>query len=123
LINNPVEIGDFEALKNENDRTCYDAGKEDGEADKPFNEDRENGCDEFGGIGGGYEGGYQFGCETHTTQASCELLVEGPEYFCPRNPDIVACVEFLHNATNKRIESSIWACAGMGDPRPNFICP
>ena len=31
LINNPVEIEDFEALKSENDRTCYDAGREDGE--------------------------------------------------------------------------------------------
>ena len=75
LINNSVEIEDYEALVNENDHTCYNIGREEGKAGKPFNEDRENGCDEFGGFGDGYEGRYQSGCETHTTQASCELLV------------------------------------------------
>lgn len=123
LINNPVEIEDFEALKAENDRTCYDAGKEDGEADKPLNEDRRLGCDEFGGIGGGYRGGYQFGCKTHSTEESCELLVSGEKSYCPNHPDTVACVDFLQNATNKRIESPTGPCAGMGDPRPNIICP
>jgi hypothetical protein len=72
LINNPVEIEDFEALKAENDRTCYDAGKEDGDANRPFNEERDDGCYEFDDIGGGYQGGYQSGCETYTTEASCE---------------------------------------------------
>jgi hypothetical protein len=123
LINNPVEIEDFEALKQENDRTCYDAGKEYGEADRPYNRDRASGCQEFEGIGDGYEGGYQFGCETHTTQASCELLISGEKNYCPNHPDIVACVEFLHNATNKQIENPLSTCAGMGDPRPNIICP
>jgi hypothetical protein len=42
LINNPVEIEDFEVLKAENDRTCYDTGNEDGKADELFNEDRSN---------------------------------------------------------------------------------
>ena len=123
VMNNPVEIEDFEALKGENDRTCYDAGSEDGKAGKPFNKDRDQGCQEFEGIGDGYEGGYQWGCETHTTQASCELLHEEKSYFCPNHPDIVACVEYLHNATNKRTENPLSACAGMGDPRPNIICP
>lgn len=101
LINNPVEIEDYEALKAENDRTCYDAGQEDGKADNPFNNDRDSGCSEFTSIGGSYKGGYQFGCETHTTQASCELLISGEKNYCPNHPDIVACVDFLHNATNK----------------------
>ena len=120
--NNPVDIEDFEALKSENDRTCYDAGIADGEAGKPFNIDRSSGCSEFGGIGGGYKGGYQFGCETHTTENSCELLIEGEENFCPDHPDIVACVNFLHNATNKIPESPVGPCSGMGDPRPGVIC-
>jgi hypothetical protein len=115
-------IEDFEALKSENDRTCYDAGIADGEAGKPFNIDRSSGCGEFGGIGGGYKGGYQFGCETHTTENSCELLIEGEENFCPDHPDIVACVDFLHNATNKIPESPVGPCSGMGDPRPGIIC-
>ena len=48
--NNPVEIEDFEALEGENDGTCYDAGREDGIANKPFNKDRDKGCTEFDGI-------------------------------------------------------------------------
>jgi hypothetical protein len=123
LINNPLEIDDFEALKAENDRTCYDAGQEDGKADRPFNEEREDGCYEFNDISAGYEGGYQSGCENHNTESYCELLYEDKEYYCPNHPDVVGCVDFLRNATNKRIESRIGACAGMGDPRPNFICP
>ncbi|MGH9950508.1 MAG: hypothetical protein ACRD5J_02700 [Nitrososphaeraceae archaeon] len=123
LMNNPVEIEDFEALEAENDRICHDAGVDDGKAGEPVNEDRRNGCSEFDGIGGGYRGGYQFGCETHTTQASCELVISGEETYCPNHPDIVACVEFLQNATNKRTESPIGACAGMGDPGPGISCP
>jgi hypothetical protein len=123
IMNNPVEIEDFEALENENDRTCYDAGRDDGEAGEPLNENRRHGCQEFDGIGGGYRGGYQSGCETHSTEESCELLVSGEENYCPRHPDIVACMDFLQNATNKRTESPIGACARMGDPRPNIICP
>ena len=123
LINNPVEIEDYEALKTENDRTCYDAGQEDGKADKPYNKDRASGCDEFGGIGDGYRGGYQFGCETHTTQASCELLYMDKKNYCHNHPDIVGCVDFLHNATNKKTENPYSVCTGAGDPRPNFICP
>ncbi|MFY9967433.1 MAG: hypothetical protein WBL44_04865 [Nitrososphaeraceae archaeon] len=123
LINNPVEIEDYEALKTENDRTCYDAGQEDGKAGKPYNKDRASGCDEFGGIGDGYRGGYQFGCETHTTQASCELLYMDKKNYCPNHPDIVGCVDFLHNATNKKTENPYSVCTGAGDPRPNFICP
>ena len=67
FINNPVEIEDYGALKGENDRTCYDAGREDGEAGRPFNKERDDGCYEFDDISNGYEGGYQRGCETHST--------------------------------------------------------
>lgn len=42
---------DFEVLKTENDRTCHDAGKEDGEADEPFNKDRANRIFIFGSRG------------------------------------------------------------------------
>ena len=123
LINNPVEIEDFEALQSENDRTCYDAGSEDGKAGKPFNKETDDACYEFEGIGDGYKGGYQFGCETHTTQASCELLHEEKKYYCPDHPDIAACIDFLHNATNKWTENPMSACAGMGNPSPNVTCP
>ena len=43
--------------------------------------------------------------------------------YCPNHPDIVGCVDFLHNATNKRTENPYSGCTGAGDPRPNFICP
>ena len=123
LINNPVEIQDFEALKAENDRICYDAGREDGDALRPFNEERDNGCYEFDDISGGYEGGYQSACENHMTEASCELMYEDKQYYCPNHPDVVGCVDFLHNSTNKKTESLYSVCTGAGDPRPNFVCP
>ena len=113
---NPVEIEDYEALKGENDRTCNDAGYKDGEAGA-FNKDRDKGCYEFGS----YKNQFQSGCETHTTQASCELLYEDKEYYCPNHPDIAGCVDFLHNATNKKA-SPYDSCAGMGDPSPNLTC-
>jgi hypothetical protein len=101
LINNPVEIENYKALADENNRTCYDAGREDGEAGRPFNEERDDGCYEFDDIAGGYEGGYQSGCEKHTAESTCELLYEDKSYYCPNHPDVVGCVDFLHNATNK----------------------
>jgi hypothetical protein len=122
LINNPVEIEDYEALKSENDRTCYDAGVEDGKA-STYNKDRDNGCYEFDDLNDGYEGGFQFGCETHTAESSCELMYEEKQNYCPNHPDVVGCVDFLHNATNKWKENPYSVCAGAGDPRPNIICP
>jgi hypothetical protein len=123
LINDPVEIEDYEALKGENDRTCYDAGIEDGKAGLPFNKDRDSGCYEFNDISGGYEGGYQWGCETHTTESSCELKYEDKNNYCPNHPDIAGCAEFLQNATNKLTQNPDSVCAGAGDSRPNIICP
>ncbi|MGA9318604.1 MAG: hypothetical protein WBV84_11190 [Nitrososphaeraceae archaeon] len=99
--NNPVEIEDYEALKGENNRTCYDSGQENGLAGKPYNKVRSNGCNEFDDIGGGYEGGYQFGCEVHTVESTCELKYEDKKYYCPNHPDVGGCAEFLHYDTNK----------------------
>jgi hypothetical protein len=83
-INNPIEIEEYEALKSENDRTCYDAGVEDGKADRPLNKDRIHGCQEFDSIAEGYRGGYQFGCESaENTEESCELIVQGEKNLWP----------------------------------------
>ena len=49
-----------------------------------------------------YRSNYQIGCESDSTEESCELKIEGEKVYCPNNPDSVNCVEFLHNATNKR---------------------
>ena len=76
FINNPVEIEDYGALKGENDRTCYDAGREDGEAGRPFNKERDDGCYEFDDISNGYEGGYQGGCETHSTPSTVNYYMK-----------------------------------------------
>jgi hypothetical protein len=57
------------------------------------------------------------------TDNSCELVIRGEKSFCPSHPDIVACVDFLNNATNKQTESPLSVCAGMGDPRTWVICP
>ena len=47
IRNNPVEIEDFSKLVGENNRTCYNAGFEDGETGKPFNKDRNSYCNEY----------------------------------------------------------------------------
>jgi hypothetical protein len=60
IRNNPVEIEDFSKLVGENNRTCYNAGFEDGETGKPFNKDRNSYCNEYDRR---YEAGYQNGCE------------------------------------------------------------
>lgn len=124
LINNPVEIEDYKELKFENDRTCNDAGFEDGKAGT-YNEERNRGCYEFGD----YENQFQLGCETHTTESSCKLMYEDKSYFCPNNPDIAGCVEFLHNATNKMPGESSFNtnCANLnticpGEPNPEKYC-
>jgi hypothetical protein len=115
---NPVNL-EHESLKEENTSSCFNDGYEDGKADRPFNKDRSGACSEYGSQ---YRSAYQSGCESDSTEESCELLIEGEESYCPNNPDSISCVEFLHNATNKRpAETGI--CAGMGDPRLFVICP
>ena len=52
-------------------------------------------------LASGYREGYEFGCQTLYTESECALRMEGEDYYCPNHPDIVACTEFLHNATNK----------------------
>ena len=121
IMNNPVDIENHEALQQENGSSCLYDGRNDGEADKPYDKDRASGCSEYGGQ---YRDGYQSACQMDTTESSCELLIEGEEGYCPWHPDIVACVEFLHNASNKMPEPiSLGACGVMGDPRPNITCP
>jgi hypothetical protein len=34
-------------------------------------------------------------------ESECALRMEEAKNYCPNHPDIVACVDFLHNATNK----------------------
>jgi len=117
--NNPVDIEDHEALQQENAQNCWNDGFEDGKADNPFNKDRDHGCDEYNPD---YEQGYNSGCIIDDTDNTCQLK-RGEEGYCPFHPDIAGCVDFLHNATNKRPASTSGACVGMGDPRPYVICP
>jgi hypothetical protein len=99
IMNNPVEIEDYEALLEENRTNCYFDGQDNGTEDKPFDKERASGCNDAGG--GNYKGGYEFGCQRINTASECGLRIEGEKNYCPSHPDIVACVDFLHNATNK----------------------
>jgi hypothetical protein len=56
-------------------------------------------------------------------ESECALRMEEAKNYCPNHPDIVACVDFLHNATNKETENPKSSCAGMGDPPQEFTCP
>ena len=116
--NNPVDI-DRESLKEENTSSCFNDGYEDGKADRSFNKDRDSACSEYGSK---YRSAYQTGCESDSTEESCELLIEGEATYCPNNPDSISCVEFLHNITNKgKPETGL--CAGMGNQTWYIICP
>jgi hypothetical protein len=112
--NNPVNLTleDKAFLYEENRRSCYDDGFRDGKATS-FGEKMDSGCGEYGG---GYDDGFHAGCRSvNNTYDNCQILSQGYESFCPFHPESLNCVEFLHNATNKRLaESGI--CAGMGDP-------
>jgi hypothetical protein len=87
-----------------------------------FEESNENKDERERRYGGTYRSNYQTGCEYDNTEESCELTIEGEKNYCPNNPDNVACVEFLHNATNKD-KAQTGLCAGKGDPRTWVICP
>ena len=121
IKNNPVDIENLEALQDENKQACRADGENDGKRDKPYDKDRAKGCSEYGGM---YRDGYQFACQTDTTESSCDLLIEGEEGYCPWHPDIVGCIEFLHNDSNKLPEPvTLGACGVFGDPRPFVTCP
>jgi len=120
IKDDPVDVQDHEALQQENAQNCWNDGFEDGKADNPFNKDRDHGCDEYNPD---YEQGYNSGCIIDDTDNTCQLKIRGEEGYCPFHPDIAGCVDFLHNATNKRPASTSGACVGMGDPRPYVICP
>lgn len=116
--NNPVDL-EHESLKEKNTSSCINDGFEDGKADRPYDRNRSSACSEYGNT---YRSNYQIGCESDSTEESCELKIEGEEIYCPNNPDNVACVEFLHNATSKD-KAQTGICAGKGDPRTWVICP
>jgi hypothetical protein len=118
IKDNPTNL-ENESLKEENTTGCFNDGLEDGKAHRPFNKDRASACSEYGGQ---YRIAYQTGCESDSTEESCELIIEGEEWYCPDNPDSTSCVEFLQDASNKRPAES-GSCAGMGDPSPFVICP
>ena len=99
IKDNPEHL-EHESLQEENRRSCYDKGFEDGNSSLAFNKDRDHGCSEYSSA---YRYGFNAGCEsTGNTDDTCELTIEGHELYCPNNPDDPACTEFLHNATNKK---------------------
>ena len=79
---NPVNL-EHKSLKEENTSGCFNDGLEDGKAHRPFNKDRSSACSEYGS---------QTGCESDSTEESCELAIQGIESYCPNNPDNIACV-------------------------------
>jgi len=101
IKNNPDDNVDHESLQEQNRRDCYDEGFEDGKNSNSFNKDRDSACSEYGSA---YEVGFSAGCQSveGNTNDSCELTIEGPEIYCPDNPDDPACADFLHDASNKK---------------------
>ncbi|MGH9927259.1 MAG: hypothetical protein ACRD5B_17985, partial [Nitrososphaeraceae archaeon] len=99
IMNNPVEIEDYEALTQEIILDCRRDGEQDYKDGKPFHKERSSACGEFGGP---YRDGYEYRCQQNYTESHCTLLIEEEKGFCPDHPDIAGCAEFLQNATNKQ---------------------
>ena len=108
IKDNPVSL-EHESLQEENRRSCYDKGFEDGNSSVAFNKDRDHGCSEYSDS---YRYGFKVGCVLveGNTDDSCELTIKGHATYCPFNPDDPACTEFLHDASNKQPHSTIGAC-------------
>ncbi len=104
LINNPVEIEDYEALKGKNDFTSHDSGREDGKqvylSIKKYMMELTN----SNGIGDGYVGVYQWAAKLVLHHLILNYYVYTRGIIVLINPDNVGCIEFLHNATNKLTE-------------------
>lgn len=94
------DLGSHEQLQEENRRNCYDDGYQDGNDSNSYDSDRASGCSEYSSS---YTDGFSAGCQSveGNTNDSCQLIIEGHERYCPNNPDDPACVEFLHDASNK----------------------
>ena len=99
IMNNPVEIEDYEALTQEIILDCRRDGEQDYKDGKPFHKERSSACGEFGDP---YRDGYEYRCQQNYTESHCTLLIEEEKRFCPDHPDIAGCAEFLQNATNKQ---------------------
>ena len=105
---NPVNI-EHESLKDENTSGSFNDGYEDGKAHRPFNKDRDSACFEYGSQ---YESAYKSGCQSDSTEESCELIIEGEErgeenQYCALDQD-----RFLQKPTSnvdlvKRIEKMV----------------
>ena len=77
IKDNPTNL-ENESLKEENTSGCFNDGLDDGKAHRPFNKDRASACSEYGSQ---YEIAYQTGCESDSTEESCELIIEGEEWY------------------------------------------
>jgi hypothetical protein len=72
--NNPVNLN-HATLEEENRRTCYDDGYEDGEKGQAgsFDKERNFRCGEFGST---YENGFMAGCQIKDSRDVCKTVVE-----------------------------------------------
>jgi len=96
-MNNPVEIEDYKALTQEINTECRLAGEQDYKDGKPFHKERSSACNEYGSP---YEEGYKSKCLQNYTEGHCMIVIREEKSYCPFNPDIPECADFLHNATN-----------------------
>jgi hypothetical protein len=112
-------------LYEENRRHCYDVGYAEGKNSTSFNKKEDGACSEFNNS---YEHGFSAGCQSieGNTDDSCELKIKGYKVYCPNNPDDPACIEFLHDPSNKKphtISSSVCDQAPYHPGCPQIVDP
>jgi hypothetical protein len=97
IMNNPVEIEDYEPLVQKIIAECRFDGEQDYNNGEPFHRERSIACSEFGQP---YEEGYKSKFLQNHTEAHCMIVIRQAKNYCPFNRDVPECAEFLHNATN-----------------------
>jgi hypothetical protein len=92
IMNNPVEIEDYEALEQEIILDCRQDGEQDYKDGKPFHKERSSACGEYGNP---YEEGYKSKCLQDHTEGHCMIVIREEKNYCPFNPDVPECTDFL----------------------------
>lgn len=92
IMNNPVEIDDYEPLIQEIISNCRLDGEHDFKEGEPFDKERSFGCNEFGRH---YEEAYKSICLQNNTEGHCMILIREEKNYCPFNKDVPECADFL----------------------------
>jgi hypothetical protein len=116
IKDNPVDTGDPKSLEEENRRTCYDDGYEDGKTNT-YDREREQSCSEFGDP---YRDGFMAACQFCNAYDLCNSFTEitqPPQ----EQADTTTGVSFPDNINSRYYEGLDWQGIGENPLLRNYI--